>query len=133
MKQSSLALSPRANCTDWATATYRRNLVPIFVDRGMSRGQRGGPTTAIYIISKINYIQNNLLNNIQKLINEQRYFSDAELSDQPAYQLLMWFWSGIEIIQLVSCMSAPSFGDESSWVRWLELVQGSSGACISFR
>jgi hypothetical protein len=37
-----VALSPQANYTDWATATCRRNLVPTFVDRGVSRGQRGG-------------------------------------------------------------------------------------------
>jgi hypothetical protein len=41
-KGSSVALSPRANYTDWATATCRRNVVPTFVDRGVSRGQRGG-------------------------------------------------------------------------------------------
>jgi hypothetical protein len=33
----SVALSPQANYTDWATATCRRNLVPTFVDRGVSR------------------------------------------------------------------------------------------------
>jgi hypothetical protein len=37
-----VALSPQANYTDWVTATCRRNLVPTFVDRGVSRGQRGG-------------------------------------------------------------------------------------------
>jgi hypothetical protein len=31
-----VALSPQANYTDWATATCRRNLVPAFVDRGVS-------------------------------------------------------------------------------------------------
>jgi hypothetical protein len=36
------ALSERANYTDWSTATCRRNLVPSFADRGVSRGQRGG-------------------------------------------------------------------------------------------
>jgi hypothetical protein len=36
-----VALSPQANYTDWATATWR-NLVSTFVDRGVSRGQRGG-------------------------------------------------------------------------------------------
>jgi hypothetical protein len=36
-----------ANYTDWATATGRRKLVPTFVDRGMSRGQRGGSPTAV--------------------------------------------------------------------------------------
>jgi hypothetical protein len=38
----SVALSPQANYTDWATATCRRNLVPTLVDRGVSRGQRCG-------------------------------------------------------------------------------------------
>jgi hypothetical protein len=41
----SVALSPRTNYTDWSTATCRRNLVPTFVDRGVSRGQRGGSST----------------------------------------------------------------------------------------
>jgi hypothetical protein len=41
-KTNFVALSPQANYTDWATATCRRNLVPTFVDRGVSRGQRGG-------------------------------------------------------------------------------------------
>jgi hypothetical protein len=39
---NSVALSLRANYTDWATATCRRNLVSTFVDSGVSRGQRGG-------------------------------------------------------------------------------------------
>jgi hypothetical protein len=42
-----VALSPRANYTDWATATCRQSLVPTFVDRGMSRGQRGGSLTVL--------------------------------------------------------------------------------------
>jgi hypothetical protein len=42
-----VALSPRANYTDWATATFRRNLAPTFVDRGVSRGQRGGSPTVV--------------------------------------------------------------------------------------
>jgi hypothetical protein len=37
-----MALSLQANYIDWATATYRQNLVTTFVDRGVSRGQRGG-------------------------------------------------------------------------------------------
>jgi hypothetical protein len=41
-KTNSVALSPQANYTDWATATCRRNLVPTFVDREVSRGQRCG-------------------------------------------------------------------------------------------
>jgi hypothetical protein len=44
-KTNNVALSPQANYTDWATATCRRNLVPTFVDRGASRGQRGGSPT----------------------------------------------------------------------------------------
>jgi hypothetical protein len=43
----SVALSPQANYTDWATATCRRNLVPTFVDRGVSRGQRSGSLTVV--------------------------------------------------------------------------------------
>jgi hypothetical protein len=44
---NSVALSPQANYTDLATATCRRNLVPTFVDRGVSRGQRGGSPTVV--------------------------------------------------------------------------------------
>jgi hypothetical protein len=44
---NSVALSPRANYTDWSTATCRRNLVPTFVGRGVSRGQRGGSPTIV--------------------------------------------------------------------------------------
>jgi hypothetical protein len=41
-KTNSFALSPQAKYTDWATAICRRNLVPNFVDRGVSRGHCGG-------------------------------------------------------------------------------------------
>jgi hypothetical protein len=44
---NSVAFSPQANYTNWATATGRRNLVPTFVDRGVSRGQRGGSPTVV--------------------------------------------------------------------------------------
>jgi hypothetical protein len=44
---NSVALSPRTNYTDWATETFRRNIVPTFVDRGVSRGQRGGSPTVV--------------------------------------------------------------------------------------
>jgi hypothetical protein len=44
---NSVAPSPRANYTDWATATCRLNLVSTFVDRGVSRGQRGGSPTVV--------------------------------------------------------------------------------------
>jgi hypothetical protein len=43
----SVALSPRANYTDRVTATCRRNLVPTFVNRRVSRGQRGGSPTVV--------------------------------------------------------------------------------------
>jgi hypothetical protein len=46
-KTNSVALSPRANYTDWATAICRRNLVPTFADWGVSGGQRGGSTTVV--------------------------------------------------------------------------------------
>jgi hypothetical protein len=42
-----MAFSPQANYTDWATATCPRNLVLTFVDRGVSRGQRGGFPTFV--------------------------------------------------------------------------------------
>jgi hypothetical protein len=44
---NSVALSPKANYTDWSTATCRRNLVPTFVDREVSRGQRGGSLRSV--------------------------------------------------------------------------------------
>jgi hypothetical protein len=46
-KKNSMALIPWANYTDLATATCRRNLVPTFVDRGVSCGQRGGSPTVV--------------------------------------------------------------------------------------
>jgi hypothetical protein len=47
IQTNSVALSPQANYTDWATATCRRNLVSTFVDRGVSRGQHGGSPTIV--------------------------------------------------------------------------------------
>jgi hypothetical protein len=47
IKTNSVAFSPQANYIDWATATCRRNLMPTFVDRGMSLGQRGGSLTVV--------------------------------------------------------------------------------------
>jgi hypothetical protein len=41
IKTNSVAVSPQANFTGGSTATCRRNLVPTFVDRGVSRGQMG--------------------------------------------------------------------------------------------
>jgi hypothetical protein len=42
-----MAISPQANYTDWVTARGRWILVPSFVDRGVSRGQRGGIPTVV--------------------------------------------------------------------------------------
>jgi hypothetical protein len=44
---NSVALSPQANYTDWAIATFRWNLVPTSVDRGVSRGQCGRSPTVV--------------------------------------------------------------------------------------
>jgi hypothetical protein len=56
-KTNSVALGPQANYTDWATATYRRNLVPTFVDTGVSRGQSGGSLTVVNLnfLDRSNY------------------------------------------------------------------------------
>jgi hypothetical protein len=51
-KTNSVALSPQVNYTDRVTATCRRNLVPTFVDRGMSRSQRGGTPTVVNLFSR---------------------------------------------------------------------------------
>jgi hypothetical protein len=39
--KNSVTFSRQANYTVWATVTCRRNLVPTFADRGVTRGQRG--------------------------------------------------------------------------------------------
>jgi hypothetical protein len=41
-KKNSAAFSLQVNYTAWVTATCRRNLVPISVDRMVSHGQCGG-------------------------------------------------------------------------------------------
>jgi hypothetical protein len=46
-KTNPVALCPQANYTDWSTVTCRRNLVPTSVERGVSRGQRGGSPTVV--------------------------------------------------------------------------------------
>jgi hypothetical protein len=46
---NSVAFSPQANNTDWATVTSRQILVPTFVDRGVSCGQRSGTPMAIIL------------------------------------------------------------------------------------
>jgi hypothetical protein len=42
-----MALSPQANYTDWATITCRQNLVQTFVDKEVTRGQRGGSPAVV--------------------------------------------------------------------------------------
>jgi hypothetical protein len=46
-KTNSVAFSPQANYTDWATVTCWRILVPTFVDRGVTHGQRSGSPTVV--------------------------------------------------------------------------------------
>jgi hypothetical protein len=46
-KTNSMAFSLQTNYTDPATANCCRNLMPTFVDRGVSRGQRGGYHTVV--------------------------------------------------------------------------------------
>jgi hypothetical protein len=44
---NSVAFSPQANYTEWATATGQQILVPTFVDKGVLHGQCGRtPTVA---------------------------------------------------------------------------------------
>jgi hypothetical protein len=42
-----VAFSLQANYTDWAIVIGRQILVPTFVDRGVSGGQRGGSLTVV--------------------------------------------------------------------------------------
>jgi hypothetical protein len=53
------------------------------------------------------------------------YFSKVKLYDSIFYLLSMWFWLINETIDFISGMPAPQFGDEYSWVRGSQLVQGS--------
>jgi hypothetical protein len=46
-KTNSVALSPQAKYTDWATATFRWNLMPTFADGGLLHGQRGGSPAVV--------------------------------------------------------------------------------------
>jgi hypothetical protein len=48
-RTNSVDFSPQANYTDWATATCWRNLVPTFVDRGVSSGYDSGIPTVVNI------------------------------------------------------------------------------------
>jgi hypothetical protein len=60
---NSVAHSPRANYTDWATATCRQNLVSTFVDREVSCGQRGESPTVVNL----------------SFLDRSRYFSFKQL------------------------------------------------------
>jgi hypothetical protein len=44
-----VAFRPQAFYTEWSTDAGRRILVPTFVDRGVTRGQRGGTPTAVIL------------------------------------------------------------------------------------
>jgi hypothetical protein len=44
---------------------------------------------------------------------------------------MLWFWPVNKMIELVCGMPTPQVEDESSWVRGSDLVQGSSGSCVS--
>jgi hypothetical protein len=46
-KKTHWPLVRKRTILNWATATCRRNLVPTFVDGGVSRGQRGGSPTVV--------------------------------------------------------------------------------------
>jgi hypothetical protein len=54
-----VVLSPQANYTVGSIVTCYRNLMPTFVDRGVSRGQRGENPTAINLSSLDWNINNN--------------------------------------------------------------------------
>jgi hypothetical protein len=68
-----MRMTPQANYTDWATATCRRNLVPTFVDRGVTRGQRGGSPTVVNL----------------SFLDRSRYF----LSSSSSFTLTMAKWT----------------------------------------
>jgi hypothetical protein len=64
---NSVALSPQANYTDWVTATCQQNLVPTFVDKGVSRDQHGGSPTIVNL----------------SFLDRSRYFSFKQLLIYP--------------------------------------------------
>jgi hypothetical protein len=64
---NSVAFSPQVNYTDWATATFWRNVAPNFADRGESRGQRGVSPTVVNL----------------SFLDRSRYFSFKQLLIYP--------------------------------------------------
>jgi hypothetical protein len=107
-----VALSPRANYTDWSTATCRRNLVPTFVDRGVSSGQRGGYPTVVNLSfldrsqSTTYRIKIRTRDHIQKI---SHYYSRSE---QPRFILGL-------ALELHSKLSAGSPIDTASSIKLL--------------
>jgi hypothetical protein len=72
-KKNSVALSPRANYTDWATATCRRNLVSTFVDRGVL------------------VILNNILNILNNIKTMHRSISNLSICRAPQCSVPKYF------------------------------------------
>jgi hypothetical protein len=66
-KTNSLSFSLQANYTSWATTTCQRNLVPTFVDRGVSRGQHDRSPTVVNL----------------SFLDQSRYFSFKQLLIYP--------------------------------------------------
>jgi hypothetical protein len=90
-KTNSVALSPQANYTDWSTATCWRNLEPTFVDRGVSRGQRGGSPTVV----KLSFIDRNAGTVLQNRIRQLRLTSLLTYNWQlfsPSLLCILWNW-----------------------------------------
>jgi hypothetical protein len=73
-KTNSVAFSPQAIYTDWSTATCCRNLVPTFVDRGVSRGQCSGSPTVVNL----------------SLLVRSRYFSFKQSRSRPTATHKIW-------------------------------------------
>jgi hypothetical protein len=85
---NSVALSPQANYTDWATATCWRNLVPTFMDRGVSHGQRGGSPTVVNhsFLDRNSYVLGILI------------FNSAEWGDGDDYDVIKYgTWSNFSL------------------------------------
>jgi hypothetical protein len=95
-KTNTVSLSPQANYTDWATPTCRRNLVPTFADRGVSRGQRSGYPTAI---------------NLSFLDPSRYYFF------QKAPQLSSWGW--VDPIPDPLLLRTSGSAENRTWDLWL--------------
>jgi hypothetical protein len=112
----SVALSPQVNYTDWVTATCRRNLVPTFVDRGMSRSQGGGSPTVVNLC----------------FLDRSRYFSFNYLLIYPHKG---WVDPVPDPLLLRKCGSAGNRTRDlwvSSQELWLLDQRGGPGLCLPF-